>query len=117
MIFTQKHFKEIFRILDIAANQEWKIPTDIGHGIIVAPQLPEGKSQWAKWVRDGDLESTNIYWAFVPNEETQTTWLAVKVYVSEELFGTFNLTTRAGQSELSYIEKRVFLWLENKELI
>jgi hypothetical protein len=88
---------------------------------IVAPQVPEGQSSWAKWVRNKVLQSFHVIWAFEDKETKQ--WLAVRVQIPYKDFRFsenpevntfyFNLACPEDQIRLRNLEEEFTSYCEN----
>ncbi len=91
--------KELQQGLDMAAASGKNV--NFKDKFIAAPQLPEGKSRWAKWVAAKKLQPTDVIWAFIDGDKKS--WLAARVQFKGETI-YFNLQNDEDRALMKRLE-------------
>jgi hypothetical protein len=103
---------EVEAILRTAPRDRWDSPDGI---VTTAPQMPSGRSAWAKWVRRRLLPGEWIVWAYInPGQATlDRQWLGVLIDSGQGKGRFFDL--RYNNRELENFTAQVGNFLKGKE--
>lgn len=93
--------KQLKTGLDLAAVN--RKPVKYQGLFTAAPQVPEGKSTWAKWVKAGHLQQEDVIWAFIEGEPK--IWLAIRVKLNNKVW-YFNLQNEDDRKKLKDLENK-----------
>ena len=74
--------------------------------IVVASQRPDGKSKWAKWVKEGYLDHFAVVWVYRLLEKGHRQWLAISLDTGRGQGRVVELHNWEGQAELKKIEEQ-----------
>jgi len=109
--------QEVFKRLEHSSRSRVPVSLQYMQGYQIAPQKPEGKSVWARWVREGKLKATDVYWAFYLPEGSKMSisWLAVRLDRGVGKGVNIDLTSREGKAKLKEMEKLFSKKVDDKQ--
>jgi hypothetical protein len=113
--------EDIVKTLDRAAQLKLKDGIlNFKDKFIVAPQVKEGISVWAKWIENKYLKNYHVMWAFQDIKPKK--WLALRIEIPFKDFKStenlnlfyFNLQNLEDRSRLKKLEREFLQYLKEK---